>query len=82
MNSDPTLLDAFREFLRLLIAHRVDYLVVGGHAVSFHGYPPFTHDVDVVVLPQEENAERLIRALDAFGFGTVGLQACHFTSLG
>lgn len=78
MNSEPTLLDDFRDFLRLLNAHRVDYLVVGGHAVSFHGYPRFTHDVDVVVLPQKENADRLIQTLDAFGFGTVGLEASHF----
>ncbi len=41
--------DDFREFLRCLNGRDVRFLVVGGHAVSFHGYPRFTHDVDVVV---------------------------------
>lgn len=36
--------DDFREFLRCLNARSVEYLVLGGHAVSFHGYPRFTHD--------------------------------------
>jgi predicted nucleotidyltransferase len=74
-----TLQGDFREFLRLLVDHEVEFMVVGGHAVSHHGYPRFTHDVDVVVDPSRENAERLIAALDDFGFGALDLTAAEFT---
>lgn len=72
------LADDFSEFLRCLIARDVRFLVVGGHAVSFHGYPRFTHDVDVVVLPEERNVEALLAALLDFGFGSVDLQVSDF----
>src|SRR5690606_37386275 len=68
----------FREFLRSLLDHEVVFMVVGGHAVSHHGYPRFTHDVDVVVEPTLSNGERLIHALEAFGFGGVDLTASDF----
>jgi hypothetical protein len=64
--------------LRCLNAHEVRYLVVGGHAVSFHGYPRFTHDVDVVVLPAKENARALLAALADFGCADVGLESSDF----
>jgi hypothetical protein len=53
-------------------------MVVGGHAVSFHGYPRFTHDVDVVILPDERNARALLAALTDFGFAQVGLDVGDF----
>ncbi len=65
--------DDSSEFLRLFVAHNVEFMVVGGHAVSYHGYPRFTHDVDVVVKPSPDNAERVVAALQAFGFGSLGL---------
>ena len=37
----------FEEFLSLLAKHRVEYMLVGGYAVAFHGYPRFTKDLDV-----------------------------------
>jgi hypothetical protein len=61
-----------------LNAHEVRYLVVGGHAVSFHGYPRFTHDVDVVVLPDVQNARALISALADFGLAEVALEPSDF----
>lgn len=64
----PLLTDDFREFLRLLNAHRVDYLLVGGYAVGLHGYPRATVDMDVWVSPTGSNAERIVAALRAFGF--------------
>ena len=73
-----TLADDFREFLRCLIAREVRFLVIGGHAVSFHGYPRFTHDVDVVVIPEARNVESLLAALADFGFGAVALQVSDF----
>jgi len=68
-----------REFIGLLNSHGVDYLIVGGHAVAFHGYPRFTGDTDFFVRPTAENAERLMRVLDAFGFGDIGLDIGTFT---
>ncbi len=74
-----TLSDDFREFLLCLNARSVEYLVLGGHAVSFHGYPRFTHDVDLFIRPNLVNAERLIAALHDFGFGALDVLASDFT---
>ena len=52
----------FIEFLKLLRAHEVEYLLVGGYAVGFHGYPRTTNDLDVWVSPTPENARRLVSA--------------------
>jgi hypothetical protein len=56
--------------------------VVGAHAVAFHAKPRFTKDFDLFVEPSEENAARLLRALDDFGFGSLGLGLADFTSPG
>ncbi len=58
----------FSEFLQLLNAHKVRYLVVGAYAVAANGRPRFTSDLDVLVEPTKANAKRVIAALDAFGF--------------
>lgn len=58
-----------REFIGLLNSHNVEYLVVGGHAVAFHGYPRFTGDIDFLIRTTPVNAHRVLRALHAFGFG-------------
>ncbi len=59
------------EFLSLLIAHRVKFLLIGGHAVAGHGEPRLTEDLDVFVQPTATNAKRLVAALTEFGFGSV-----------
>ena len=64
----PLLTDDFNEFLRLLNANRVEYLLVDGYAVGLHGYPRATVDLDVWVGATPDNAERIIQALRAFGF--------------
>ena len=51
-----------REFIELLNSHGVEYVVVGGHAVAFHGYPRYTGDIDFLVSPTEENAARKSQA--------------------
>lgn len=58
----------FKDFLSLLSAHRVDYLLIGGYAVGYHGYPRATVDLDVWVARTPENAMRVVAALRAFGF--------------
>jgi hypothetical protein len=62
-----------REFIELLNSHGVDYVLVGGHAVAFHGHPRFTGDIDFLLRPTDENARRVLRVLDDFGFGSVGI---------
>ena len=61
----------WRQFLQSLISHDVEFLLIGGHALAAHGYPRFTEDLDVFVRPTLENAERIVAALRAFGFGDV-----------
>jgi len=58
----------FKDFLRLLNDHLVEYLLIGGYAVAWHGYPRATADLDVFVGIHAENARRLANALKAFGF--------------
>ena len=74
----PLLTDDFREFLRLLNANRVDYLIVGGYAVGLHGYPRATVDLDVWVRAAPDNAERILHALRDFGFAVPALGARLF----
>lgn len=70
----PQLPDDFREFLRLLGAHRVEYLLVGGYAVGLHGYPRATIDLDVWVATTPRNAGHLVGALREFGFDVPALE--------
>ena len=60
----------FSEFLKLLNVHRVEFLLIGGLAVSHHGYPRSTSDMDVWVRRSKANAERLVACLREFGFYT------------
>lgn len=59
-----------REFVELLNSHRIDYLVIGGYAVAYHGYPRFTGDIDFFIRPTVDNARRVLAALEAFGFAS------------
>jgi hypothetical protein len=63
----------FRELLALLNKHAVEYIIVGGYALAFHGAPRFTGDIDIFVRPQPWNAARILEALNEFGFGSAGL---------
>lgn len=68
----------FREFVESLNDNRVRYLVIGGYAVALHGHPRYTKDLDIWVEMNPENAARLIKALEQFGFGSLELQAADF----
>lgn len=72
----------WREFLELFNSNRVDYLVVGAFAVAFHGYPRYTADLDLLVRPTAQNAERVMRALSEFGFGSLGIRAADLCTPG
>jgi len=68
----------FADFLNLLVQHQVKALIIGAFAVAFHAKPRFTKDLDLFVEATPENAERLLRAIDAFGFGALGLTVNDF----
>ena len=68
----------FKEFFELLNANQVQYLVVGGYAIAIHGHPRYTKDIDVWVAMTAENAEKIVRALNEFGFASLGLKADDF----
>lgn len=68
----------FKEFLRLLDKHKVEYLLIGGHAVAYHGYPRATQDMDIWIAIRPDNAERMIAALREFGFDMPQLSAGLF----
>ena len=57
----------FKDFLRLLNSHGVEYLVVGGYAVGYYGYPWATGDMDIWVAVSDVNAEKSAQTLRDFG---------------
>ena len=68
----------FREFIQLLNDHDVLYLVVGGYAVAFHGYPRYTKDIDLWIQLDKSNAEKILKVLQDFGFGSLELTVEDF----
>lgn len=69
----PTLPRDFKEFLKLLGSHGVEYLLVGGYAVSIHGYVRATNDLDVWVRVSVDNARAIDGVLREFGFAGASL---------
>jgi hypothetical protein len=72
----------FREFIASLNSNHVEYVIVGGYAMAFHGIPRYTGDIDFLIRVSPENAVRLERALRDFGFASVGLGANDFLQAG
>lgn len=68
----------WREFAALFNAKNVEYLVVGAHALAFHGVPRLTGDLDLWIRPAWENAVRVQLALNEFSFSSLGLSAADF----
>ncbi len=60
-----------QEFVECLNSNKVEYLIVGALAVSWHGFPRFSADIDFFLRPSVENAERVLRAIRQFGFGSL-----------
>lgn len=71
----------FREFVQSLNDNEVRYLVIGGYAVALHGHPRYTKDIDIWIQMTPENANRMVAALNDFGFGSLGLRAEDFLVL-
>jgi hypothetical protein len=62
-----------REFIALLNSNEVECLIVGAFAVAYHGYPRYTADLDVLIRSSEQNAHRVLKSLNEFGFGALGI---------
>jgi len=63
----------FIEFIELLNKHKVRYLIVGGYAVAYHGYPRSTGDIDILLECSQENASIVKQCLNEFGFGELDI---------
>ena len=70
------------EFVTLLNSRKVEYLVVGGYAVAYHGHPRFTGDIDFLVRATPDNAQRLLDVLHEFGFVSLNLRLEDLTTEG
>lgn len=68
----------FLEFIQLLEKHHVKYIVVGGYAVGFHGFPRYTGDIDFFIEISEQNADRVFEVFNEFGFGEIGITVDDF----
>jgi len=68
----------FKEFFALLNAHKVEFIIVGGYALAFHGAPRYTGDIDVYIHPDQTNAERIMKAIKDFGFSSLDLSVEDF----
>lgn len=65
---EPSLLVECNECLLFLNEEGADYLLIGGWALGVHGVIRYTQDIDVWVRIHPDNADRLLRALERFGF--------------
>lgn len=63
----------FVDFIKLCNKYEVEYLVIGGYAVSIHGYPRSTKDFDICIKISEENAMKMVRVIKDFGFASLKL---------
>ena len=77
-----TLAQDFEDFIKLLHKNEVDYLVVGGYALAFHGKPRHTGDLDIWINNSEANAEKLVLAIADFGLSSLGLTKSDFMQEG
>ncbi|HNY77260.1 MAG: hypothetical protein RBS72_02640 [Sedimentisphaerales bacterium] len=72
----------FKELLASFNRHKIEFIVVGGHALAFHGAPHLTGDIDLFIRPTRENAEGILASLGELGFESLTVSADDFTRLG
>ncbi len=68
----------FQDFIELLNKFQVKYMIVGAHALAFHGKPRHTGDLDIWIQPSDENSDKMLLVLKEFGFGSLGLTKKDF----
>ncbi|MDJ0766020.1 MAG: nucleotidyltransferase [Myxococcota bacterium] len=74
--------DDMKELVRLFQKHDVHFAVCGGFAVAHYGFVRATMDFDLLVLPDENNAVKIMAALKDFGFGNAPIEKTAFLRLG
>jgi hypothetical protein len=77
-----TLAKDFEDFVKLLNLHEVEYMVVGGYALAFHGKPRHTGDLDIWINISKNNAARILRVLKDFGLSAMGFKKEDFLKPG
>ena len=77
-NKMPEFQKDFEDFIMLCNKYELEYLVIGGFAVSIHGYPRTTKDLDVCINKTAENAGKIIKILNDFGFGSLNFKIEDF----
>lgn len=68
----------FEDFVQLLNLHNVDYMIVGGYALAFHGKPRHTGDLDIWIDVSRDNAKKMMNVLKDFGMSSLGLREGDF----
>jgi hypothetical protein len=68
----------FKDFLRLLNSRSVNYLIVGGYAVGYHGYPRATGDMDVWIAVTPDNARKVSEVFCDFGMSASDISESLF----
>ncbi len=63
----------YKELLQLLNDHNAQYVIVGAYALAFHGNPRYTGDLDIFIGCDEGNAEKIVKALQDFGFSSFNI---------
>ncbi len=79
---EQTLPEDFKEFLKLLNEHKVEYLLIGGYAVGYHGYPRTTADIDIWVALNSTNASKLVDVFHQFGMRDPNVTQALFLEAG
>jgi hypothetical protein len=68
----------FKELLELLNRHEAKYVIVGAYALAFYGHPRYTGDLDILIAPEIDNANKIINAIKEFGLVLKNLKAEDF----
>lgn len=69
----------FKEFVELLNSAGVEYLIVGAYALAAHGHPRYTGDIDIWIRRSKDNVTKILKVLEEFGFGSLGLAQEDFS---
>jgi predicted nucleotidyltransferase len=72
----------FEEFVELLNKYSVDYMIVGGYALAFHGKPRHTGDLDIWINISEDNAQKMVLVINEFGMASLGMEKNDFLQKG
>ena len=74
--------DDMKALIELFNKHGVAYVLIGGFAVNYYGYVRTTQDIDFLLYPSKENADKVMTALNDFGFGKAGIPKDIFEEAG